>query len=66
MPADPDLHLELAEIYLARGWRTLAADKLVLLARLIDLTDDGEARERLCRLVATGFADDPRLAAICA
>jgi len=66
VPADPDLHLELAEIYLARGWRTLAADKLVLLARLIDLADDGEARQRLCRLVASGFADDPRLTAICA
>lgn len=66
VPSDPDLHLQLAEIYVARGWRTLAADKLVLLARLIELADDVEARQRLCRLVASAFADDSRLAAICA
>ena len=36
-PADPGLHLALAELYLDRGWRSAAADKLVLLARLVDL-----------------------------
>ncbi len=65
-PADPQIHLALAELYLDRGWRTLSADKLVLLGRLLELTGDTAARARLCRLVASRFADEPRLAAICA
>jgi tetratricopeptide (TPR) repeat protein len=64
-PADPDLHLSLAEVYLDRGWRSVAADKLVLLTRLVDLSEDRSARERICEL-ATRVPDDPRLEAICA
>jgi tetratricopeptide (TPR) repeat protein len=63
-PADPALHLTLAELYVDRGWRMAAADKLVLLARLVDLGDDPATRERLCGL-ATRLPDDPRLEAIC-
>lgn len=66
MPADPDVHLLLAEIYLDRGWRGPAADKLVLLGRLSKLTGDGATRGRLCYLAAARFPDDERLAAICA
>ncbi|MEA2519430.1 MAG: Tetratricopeptide repeat, partial [Chloroflexota bacterium] len=33
-PADPDLHLLLVELYLDRGWRSQATDKLLLLGRL--------------------------------
>jgi hypothetical protein len=65
-PADPEIHLALAELYLDRGWRTLSADKLVLLGRLVELTGDTAARASLCTLVATRFADEPRLTAICA
>jgi tetratricopeptide (TPR) repeat protein len=65
-PADPDIHLALAELYLDRGWRTLSADKLVLLGRLVQLTGDSATRARLCHLAATRFPDDPRLGAICA
>lgn len=65
-PADADLHLILAELYDERGWTGQAVDKLVLLVRLLDLLDDREARDRLCRLVAMRFASDPRLAAACA
>jgi tetratricopeptide (TPR) repeat protein len=64
-PADPELHLSLAELYLDRGWRTAAADKLVLLARLVDLGDEGSTRERICELAAR-VPDDPRFEAICA
>jgi tetratricopeptide (TPR) repeat protein len=64
-PADAELHLLLAELFDDRGWSTEAADKLVLLARLLDLEGDRPTRERLCRLVAERFAADPRLAAIC-
>lgn len=64
-PADATLHLTLAELYLDRGWRTTAADKLVLLSRLVELGEDGATRERLCSLAAR-LPDDPRLEAICA
>jgi tetratricopeptide (TPR) repeat protein len=60
-PADPDLHLALAELDLDHGWTTAAADKLVILDRYIELTDNGPARERLRALVARRIPDDPRL-----
>lgn len=66
LPSDPDAHLLLAELYLDRGWRGPAADKLVLLGRLAQLTGDGATRARLCYLAAARFPDDPRLAAVCA
>ncbi|MFL5720121.1 MAG: tetratricopeptide repeat protein [Chloroflexota bacterium] len=66
MPSDPDIHLLLAELYLDRGWRGPAADKLVLLGRLSQLTGDAATRGRLCYLAAARFPDDPRLAAVCA
>jgi thioredoxin-like negative regulator of GroEL len=65
-PSDPDIHLALAELYLDRGWRGPAADKLVLLGRLAQLTGDGATRARLCYLAAARFPDDSRLAAVCA
>jgi len=65
-PSDPDIHLLLAELYLDRGWRGPAADKLVLLGRLAQLTGDGATRARLCYLAAARFPDDTRLAAVCA
>ena len=64
-PADGDVHLGLTELYLERGWRTHAADKLVLLGRLSELTGDDITRARLCTMAAERFPDDARLAAIC-
>jgi tetratricopeptide (TPR) repeat protein len=64
-PADTALHLTLADLYLDRGWRTLAADKLVLLSHLVDLSTDSETRDRLCS-VASRVPDDARLETICA
>jgi tetratricopeptide (TPR) repeat protein len=64
-PDDPELHVVLAELYVDRGWQVLAAEKLLLLGRLVELTGDTAARARLCGVVARSFADDPRLAAIC-
>jgi tetratricopeptide (TPR) repeat protein len=66
LPSDPDAHLLLAELYLDRGLDGPAADKLVLLGRLAQLTGDGATRARLCLLAAARFPDDPRLAAVCA
>jgi hypothetical protein len=64
-PADPGLHLMLAELYIDRGWRTVAADKLVLLTSLVDVEADLATRDHVCALAAR-IPDDPRLAAICA
>jgi tetratricopeptide (TPR) repeat protein len=65
-PSDPNVHLVIVELYLARGWRAPAADKLVLLSRLVDLEADEAAHERLCRIVSDRFSNDPRLTALCA
>jgi tetratricopeptide (TPR) repeat protein len=65
-PADPAVHFALALLYLDRGWRTLAADKLLLIGRLAQLTGDTASRARLCDLVVRRFPDDPRLVAMCA
>lgn len=65
-PADVDLHLLLAELYLERGWRTPAVDKLVLLGRLAALGDDGDTRTRLCAIASEQLAGEPRLAELCA
>ena len=53
IPADPDIHLALAGLYLDRGWRVSAVDKIILLGRLADLTGGrrhprsaGDARRR--------------------
>ena len=60
-PADPAIHLALTDLYLDRGWRTAAVDKVLLLGQLADLTDDTVTRERLAALVAARLADEPRL-----
>ena len=65
-PDDLETHLTLVDLYLARGWRGPAADKIVLLARLIDLEGDTSARERLCTMLAERFPGDARLAELCA
>lgn len=65
-PADPGIHFALAQLYLDRGWRTLAADKLLLIGRLARLTGDTASQARLCDLVVRRFPDDARLVALCA
>jgi tetratricopeptide (TPR) repeat protein len=69
-PDDVDLHLLLAELYLERGWRTPAADKLVLLARLATFADDeatrDATRERICNLAGQHLPDEARLTELCA
>lgn len=65
-PADVDLHLLLAELYLERGWRVPAVDKLLLLGRLAGLAGDDEVRRRLCDLATDRLPGEPRLAELCA
>jgi thioredoxin-like negative regulator of GroEL len=65
-PADVDLHVLLTELYLERGWRAPAIDKLLLLGRLAELADDGATRERLCAIASDELPDEPRLMELCA
>ena len=65
-PSDPGLHLLLVELYLDRGWRGQAMEKLLLLGRLADLDDDQPTRDLLCGIVAERLADEPRVASLCA
>jgi tetratricopeptide (TPR) repeat protein len=63
-PTEPRLHLALAELYLDRGWRPLAVDKLVLLRRLAELTDDPATLQAVAEISAARLSDEPRLASV--
>ena len=65
-PGDVDAHLVLVELYVARDWNSLAAEKLVLLGRLAELNNDEETRLRLCGVASRVFPRDERLGALCA
>ena len=58
-PADVDLHVLLTELYLERGWRGPAVDKLLLLGRLADLAEDSGTRERLCAIATDRCPTSP-------
>ena len=57
-PADVDLHVLLTELYLERGWRGPAVDKLLLLGRLADLAEDSGTRERLCAIATDQLPEE--------
>ena len=52
----------LTRLYLERGWRGPAVDKLLLLGRLADLAEDADTRARLRDLASQELPDEPRLA----
>ncbi len=62
-PADPDIHLALAELDLDHGWVAAATEKLILLARFVELTADETTRERVRIIVETRLPGDRRLPA---
>jgi tetratricopeptide (TPR) repeat protein len=64
-PSDVDAHLALVELYVARHWDNLAADKLMLLSRIAELNDDVETHKRLCAVASRAFPSDQRLETIC-
>jgi len=64
-PDDVDAHLVLVELYVARSWNGLAAEKLALLGRLADLDGDDETRQRLCAVANRAFPNDERLESLC-
>lgn len=52
-PDDPELHLALVDLYLARGWRELATEKIALLTRLAELDGDRATLARVTALSGT-------------
>jgi hypothetical protein len=64
-PADVDAHLVLVELYVARSWDALAAEKLLLLGRLADLDGDEATRRRLCQAASRAFPGNERLEGLC-
>jgi hypothetical protein len=65
-PGDVDAHLVLVELYVARDWNNLAAEKLALLGRLAELNNDEATRARLRKVANRVFPKDERLASLCA
>lgn len=65
-PGDVDAHLVLVELYVARSWDGLAAEKLRLLGRLAELNNDEETRQRLCAAATRAFPQNPSLEHLCA
>jgi hypothetical protein len=65
-PGDVDAHLVLVELYVARDWNNLAAEKLALLGRLAELNHDEPTRQRLCKVASRVFPKDERLSSLCA
>jgi tetratricopeptide (TPR) repeat protein len=65
-PGSPDVHLTMADLYFDRGWQERAADKLILLDRLLQLQEPDGWRDRLLTLASEHEAADPRLAALTA
>ena len=62
-PGSAVVHVELSRLYLARGWRDRAADKLLLLDRLMVVAGDEKGHAAAVALARETLADDPRVAA---
>lgn len=60
----PGIHLRMARVYLQLGWNELAAERLVLLDRLLQFDDDRLAREELSQIAAEHITLSPALVAI--
>lgn len=65
-PGSAAVHLILGRLYLDRGWRDPAVEKLHLLERLIELDGDEGARAEFMELVRQRRDADPRLPAFVA
>ena len=50
-PAQPRLHLAIARLHLALGWRARAVDEVDRIARLVRITDDEAAQEAVADFV---------------
>jgi len=57
----PGIHLRMARIYFQLGWSDRAAERLVLLDRLLQLDEDRLAQEELFQLAGEHAAQSPEL-----
>ena len=62
-PGSAVVHVELSRLYLVRGWRDRAADKLLLLDRLMLVAGDEPGHGATLRFAREMLADEPRVAA---
>jgi Tfp pilus assembly protein PilF len=60
----PEVHLVMATVYLRRGWRTLAVERLALLDHVLPLTEDPRARAALAGMLREHRARHPELAPV--
>jgi tetratricopeptide (TPR) repeat protein len=65
-PDSASVHLTLTKVYLARGWRERAVEKLLLLDRLLELDGAVEARRELSELARQHVAAEPGLESLAA
>ncbi|HXI45765.1 MAG TPA: tetratricopeptide repeat protein [Candidatus Acidoferrales bacterium] len=57
VPGDPRVHLEIANLQLDRGWRSIATEKIELLLRLTSLSGDTQAEADVHLLAADRLRD---------
>jgi tetratricopeptide (TPR) repeat protein len=65
-PGAPEVHLELARLYLQRGWSDRAAERLALLGRLLELEHDARLSKAVRELAAEYASRHHELAALAA
>ena len=63
-PDAPSVHLALVRLYLGRGWRERAIEKLTLLDHLLALGPASGARRQIATLAAAHANGDPRMLAL--
>jgi len=63
-PGAPSVHLALVRLYLGRGWRERAIEKLTLLDHLLALGPASGARRQIATLAAAHANGDPRMLAL--
>lgn len=63
-PGDPAIHLQMAAVYLQRGWRQHALERLTLIDRILRLEDRPDVRAGFESLVRTHRAQLPELAGL--
>ena len=63
-PEAPSVHLALVRLYLGRGWRERAIEKLTLLDHLLALGPTSGARRQIATLAAAHANGDPRMLAL--
>jgi tetratricopeptide (TPR) repeat protein len=60
-PGSPEVHLAMVSLYLRRGWRDLAVERVALLERLIPFAGDPRAQAALATMLREHRARHPEL-----